>query len=84
MRKLRNQAPQGEPERDQRPATSGFWCEWSSTTHNRCHKLAYPGQPFCAYHVAAAFGMARGASHPDEKTRALFDDVYEDEDQEVT
>lgn len=71
MRKLRNQAPLELERVDERPATSGFWCEWSSTTHNRCHKLAYPGQPFCAFHVAAVFGMARGASYPDARTRVV-------------
>jgi hypothetical protein len=44
-----------------------------------------PG-PFCLYHVAAAHGMARRASSPDEKTRSLFEQVWDsldDEDQQV-
>jgi hypothetical protein len=57
---------------------------WTSTTHAPCHKIADPGFPFCLYHCAAVLGMARGASTPDAKTRALFDEVidYYDEHKE--
>jgi hypothetical protein len=54
-----------------------FWCQWRSRSHGGCHRLAERGLPFCGYHCAAAFGMARGASSPDEKTRALFEEVYD-------
>ena len=54
-----------------------LWCEWKSTTHAPCHLTAEPGVPFCLYHAAAAHGMARGASAPDEKTRALFEQVWD-------
>ena len=57
--------------------SDALFCEWTSYTHNPCHKLADPGQPFCIYHCAAGFGMARGASTPDTKARALFDEVID-------
>jgi hypothetical protein len=80
MKTKRKQAPPPARERDN---SDRLWCQWSSTTHAPCHKIAEPGVPFCLYHVAAAHGMARGASAPDEKTRALFEqvgDYYDDEE----
>jgi hypothetical protein len=68
-----------QPQRDrvERLPDDVLWCQWSSTTHAPCHKIAEPGLPFCLYYIAAAHGMARGASTPDEKTRALFEEVWE-------
>jgi hypothetical protein len=80
MRTKTKQQP-SEPARP-RDRDDPLWCQWSSTSHAPCHKLAEPGVPFCLYHCAAAHGMARGASAPDDKTRALFDDVWDFYDQE--
>lgn len=71
-----------KPKRQQEPARTRakedpLWCQWTSRTHAPCHKITEPGLPFCRYHIAAAHGMARGASTPDEKTRALFEQVWE-------
>ncbi len=71
-----------------RERADALWCEWTSYTHNRCHMIADPGQPFCPYHCAAVIGMARGASAPDPQTRAKFDRVWEhyadaEDDQEI-
>jgi hypothetical protein len=78
--KPKQQAP--EPARDK---SDPLWCQWTSTSHAPCHKIAEPGIPFCIYHAAAAHGMARGASTPDEKTRALFEQVWDyfDEHEEI-
>jgi hypothetical protein len=75
MRRKRKQAAviEREIEHDER---SPLFCSWTSRTHAACHKLAESGLPFCLYHVAAAHGMARGASTPDEKSRALFEQVW--------
>jgi hypothetical protein len=83
MRTKRKQQEPKPPAR-QRDKDDPLWCQWSSRTHAPCHKIADPGLPFCLYHCAAVFGMARGASTPDAKTRALFDDVidYYDEHKE--
>ncbi|MCA1701817.1 MAG: hypothetical protein LC808_00515 [Actinobacteria bacterium] len=59
-----------EPARE-RAKDDPLWCQWSSTSHAPSHKIAEPGLPFCLYHIAAVFGMARGASTPDPKTRAV-------------
>jgi hypothetical protein len=67
----------GRPWRAERSADDRLWCEWTSTTHALCYKIADPGFPFCLYHCAAVLGMARGASTPDAKTRALFDEVID-------
>jgi hypothetical protein len=51
-----------------------------------CHRLAEEGLSFCGFHCAAVFGMARGALSPDERTRSLFEQVWDsldDEDQHV-
>jgi hypothetical protein len=72
MRTKRKQQPQSG-----RSPDVPLWCQWSSATHARCHKIAEPGLPFCMYHCAAAHGMARGASAPDAKTRAPFEQVWD-------
>jgi hypothetical protein len=80
---MRTKRKQDPPKRArERPRDDPLWCQWSSTTHARCHKTAEPGLPFCLYHIAAAHGMARGASTPDEKTRELFEQVWDAYDQE--
>ena len=76
---IQKQQPTPEPARV-RAKRDPLWCLWRSRTHAPCHKIAEPGLPFCAYHVAATFGMARGATIPDAETRALFDEVIEKEE----
>jgi hypothetical protein len=70
------------PARVERSPNDVLWCQWSSKTHAPYHKTAEPGVPFCLYHVAAAHGMARGASAPDQKTRDLFEQVWDFYDKE--
>jgi len=78
MKIKRKPEPENKPlEYVKRESSDPLFCEWSSHTHNRCHKLADPGLPFCEFHSAAALGMARGASYPDPDTRAKFDRVWE-------
>ena len=77
MKRKRQLEPELPLEHVARQKGDALWCEWTSYTHNRCHKIADPGQPFCPYHVAAVFGMARGASAPDPQTRAKFETVWE-------
>jgi hypothetical protein len=74
---MRTKPKQQDPKKRERSPDDPLWCQWSSRTHARCHKTAEPGIPFCMYHAAAAHGMARGASAPDAKTRALFDQVWD-------
>ena len=88
MKLKRQNEPELPLEHVERQRDDALWCEWTSYTHNRCHKIADPGQPFCVYHCAAVFGMARGASVPDPQTRAKFESVWEhyvdaDDDREV-
>ena len=77
MKLRRQNDPELPLEHVARQSDDALFCEWSSYTHNWCHLLAHPGQPFCPFHCAAVFGMARGASAPDPQTRAKFEQVWE-------
>ena len=57
MKVKRKPEPENKPlEHVERERSDPLFCEWSSHTHNRCHKLADPGLPFCEFHSAAALG----------------------------
>lgn len=77
MKLKRKPEPELPLEHVERLPAHALFCEWPSFTHARCHLVADPGQPFCAYHCAAVVGMARGASAPDPQTRAKFEQVWE-------
>jgi hypothetical protein len=61
-----------------------LWCLWTSRTHCAVSQDRRPRLALLPDHCAAVFGMARGASTPDAKTRALFDQAidYYDEHEE--